>query len=185
MKRVTMMVFVVGTLVGGGRAVAQGPAAAPDTTARRTAMERLAFLQGKWSGDATAMIGQGQKVQIRQTESVRYALNGQVMLVEGVGRKLVDGIPGDTLFHAVATIDWLPERGYRMRAYTLSGHFGEFPLNVVDRGFAWEAPAPGGKVEYTMKLTDAGVWDERGDYVRGDQRYEVIRMLVRPVAAQP
>jgi hypothetical protein len=103
---------------------------------------------------------------------VRYALNGQVLLVEGIGTQPGGGGARDTVFHAVATIDWTPERGYLMRAYTLAGHFGEFPINVTERGFAWEIPVPGGKVEYTMKLTDDGTWDERGEYVRGDRRVE-------------
>lgn len=181
-----MLAAVVLATIGGPKlAGAQGAPALPDTAARRSAMQRLAFLEGKWSGEASAMIGPGQRVEVVQTESVRYALNGQVMLVEGVGTRLVGGMPRDTVFHAVATIDWAPERGYRMRSYTLAGHYGEFPINVTDRGFAWEMPAPGGKVEYTMKVTDDGTWDERGEYVRGDQRVEVIRLRVRPVRAQP
>ena len=184
-RRVIVAAAALAALGGPARAGAQGAPALPDTAARRTAMQRLAFLEGKWSGEATAMIGRGQRVEVVQTESVRYALNGQVMLVEGVGVRRVGGVPQDTVFHAVATIDWAPERGYRMRSYTLAGHYGEFPINVTDRGFAWEMPAPGGKVEYTMKIDEDGAWDERGDYVRGDQRVEVIRLRVRPVRAQP
>ena len=191
-KRLLMVACVLAGLPIGERAAGQAAPgqsavaqAAPDTAARRAAMARLAFLQGKWSGEASAMVGRGQKLEMIQTESVRYATGGQTMLVEGVGRRIVAGEPRDTLFHAVATIDWLPERGYLMRAYTLAGHYGEFPLAVTERGFAWEMAAPGGKVMYTMGLTADGAWDERGDYVRGDQRYEVIRLLVRPVKAQP
>ena len=194
-KRLLMVTCVLGGLLTGERAAAQAAApqaaqasaaqAAPDTAARRAAMARLAFLQGRWSGEASAMVGRGQKLEMIQTESVRYATGGQTMLVEGVGRRIAAGEPRDTLFHAVATIDWLPERGYLMRAYTLAGHYGEFPLTVTERGYVWEMPVPGGKVMYTMGLTADGTWDERGDYVRGDQRYEVIRLLVRPVTAQP
>lgn len=151
---------------------------APDTAARRTAMDRFAFLEGEWSGDAWALVGQGARVEMRQTESVRRSLGGQVLLIEGVGRRLVNGQPADTLFHAVATLDWLPERGYSLRAYTLSGQSGDFPVIPAENGFDWEVPLPAGKVHYRMRLGPEGEWEERGEFVRGEQRFPVVGLRV-------
>lgn len=147
-------------------------ASVADPTARRTAMERLSFLVGDWSGDAWAVTGPGSRVELRQTESVRYALGGQVLLVEGVGRALTDGVVGDTLFHAVATIDWLPDRGYLMRSYILSGQYGEFPLFPAEDGdgYSWSMDVPGGQVRYRMELTADGSFDERGWFVMAEGR---------------
>lgn len=179
---------MVATLVAGvGTVEAQvapqqaprAPHAAPDTAARRQAMQKLAFLVGEWSGPAWAMMGPGQRMEMRQTEKVRYALGGQVLLVEGIGQRLVNGVPTDTVFHAAATVDWLPDRGYLMRSYTLGGHFGEFPLELAERGFVWQAPAPGGKVIYTMRLTDDGTWDERGVYEGNGRTMPVVQLTVK------
>lgn len=151
----------------------------PATAARRQAMAKLDFLVGEWSGPAWAMYGTGQRMEMRQAEKVRYALGGQVLLVEGIGQRLVNGVPADTVLHAAATIDWMPGRGYLMRFYTLGGHFGEFPLEVVKRGFVWQAPAPGGKVTYTMRLTDDGTWDERGVYEGDGRTMPAVQLTVK------
>jgi len=144
-------------------------------------MTKLAFLQGSWSGDAWASVGRGERIQMRQTESIRYAVGGQVLVVEGVGRRLVNGTPNDTVFHALGTIDWLPSRGYLMRSYALTGQHGEFPLAVTDSGFTWEIPVPRGRIRYTMQLTGDGAWDERGFYSADQsQRVQTFGMLLRP-----
>lgn len=160
--------------------------AAPDSAARRVAMQRLAFMKGEWSGDAWAMVGRGQRVDVRQTESVRFAVGGQVLVVEGVGRRLVDGMPRDTVFHAFATIDWLPDRGYLLRSFTLAGQQGAFPIMPAENGFSWGMTVPGGKVNYAMRLTPAGEWDERGEFVReGQPGIPTFGMLVRRTATTP
>lgn len=161
----------------GWAGAAQGQVA-PDTAARRAAMDRFAFLEGEWSGPAWAALGPGARVELLQTESVRRALGGQVLLIEGVGRRLVDGQPADTLYHAVGTLDWHPERGYLLRAYTLAGHSGDFAVTPAENGLDWEAPLPGGAVHYRMRLGPNGEWDERGEFVRGGQRYPVIGLLL-------
>lgn len=150
--------------------------AAADTAARRAAMDRIAFMAGDWAGDAWAMLGPGQRLELRQTEWVRRKVGGHVMLVEGLGRRLTDGAPRDTVFNAVATVDWLPERGYVMRSFTLEGQQGEFPLEVSDSGFVWGFDVQGGRIQYTMRLTPEGQWHERGEFIRGEQAFPIFEM---------
>jgi len=171
------LVLVMAVMGWSNAAAAQEPAT-PDSAARRVAMDRFDFLVGSWSGDAWAMTGPGQRTAIRQTETVRRALNGQVLLIEGLGRLLVDGQPRDTVFHAFATMDFQPGQGYRMRSYILNGHSGDFVVTPQDGGFDWESPAPGGRVVYRMRLTPDGKWDERGEYRRGDQGFPAMAMLL-------
>ncbi len=155
---------------------------AADPASRAEAMERLSFMVGEWSGDAWATSGPGNRHDLRQTESVRYALVGQVLLVEGVGRELLGAIAGDTLFHAVATIDWMPERGYLLRSYTLTGQYGEFPLDVTERGYSWAMDVPGGTVRYRMQLTPDGAFEERGWFTTGNGReVETFGMLLHRI----
>ncbi|MGE0441154.1 MAG: hypothetical protein AB7L66_11900 [Gemmatimonadales bacterium] len=144
--------------------------APPDTAARRAAMERFAFLVGNWSGDAWAVVGRGQRLEMRQTEQVRFAVGGQVLVVEGVGRLLRDGVPGDTAFHAFGTIDWRPDRGYRLRSFTLAGFEGEFPVELTEDGYRWTMDLPSGaSVRYVMRRMPDGAWNERGEFVRANQ----------------
>ena len=140
--------------------------AVADTAARRTAMDRLAFMEGDWVGNAWASQGPGQRIDMQQAESIRRRIGGQVLLVEGLGRRLVAGQPGDTVFSALGTIDWLPERGYVLRSFTLNGQQGEFPLTVSDSGFSWGYQIPAGTIRFTMTLSAAGEWHEHGEFSR-------------------
>jgi hypothetical protein len=167
------------TLLFGAQLLAQP--AMVDTAARRKAMEKLAFLVGDWGGEATAMVAGGQQLKMWQVEWVRPKLKGQILAVEGMGRRLLAGGPADTLFNAWATIEWTPEKGYMMKSTTMDGRSGEFPLTVSDSGFVWGIDIPsGGKVRYTMRLTPAGEWSENGQYTRdGTTWYPVMDMRLK------
>lgn len=153
---------------------------APDTAARRKAMEKLSFLVGDWAGDASASAGPGKQVRMWHTEWVRYKLRGQVIALEGVGRLRTEGAPGDTVFSAWGTITWSPERGYVMRSNVLDGHDGEFALQPTDSGFTWGMEVPAGRVRYTMRITPEGEWHERGEFSRDGLRwYPTVDMKLR------
>ena len=55
----------------------------PNLPAQREAMKKLAFLVGKWSGDATSKRGRNEAVKVKQTEEVQFKLGGLVLLIEG------------------------------------------------------------------------------------------------------
>lgn len=164
---------------------AAGQQTAADTAARHQAMTRLAFLEGDWAGKAWASQGPGSRLEMWQTERVRFKIGGQVLLVEGLGRRLVDGQPADTVFHALGTIDWLPERGYLMRSFTLAGQQGEFPLTVSESGFVWGFDVRGGRVRYTMQVTPSGDWNEKGEFTRdGEQWFPIFEMTLGKVRSE-
>jgi hypothetical protein len=54
-------------------------------------MKRLGFLVGEWSGEASVLRGPGQFVELAQTESAQFKLDGLVLVVEGVGRTKAEG----------------------------------------------------------------------------------------------
>ena len=56
-------------------------------------MKKLEFLVGDWSGEATVLRGPGQFVELAQTESVQFKLDGLVLVIEGTGRTKTDGKP--------------------------------------------------------------------------------------------
>ena len=56
-------------------------------------MKKLAFLIGKWAGEARVLRGPGEPVVLAQTEEAQYKLDGLVLLIEGVGRTDAHGKP--------------------------------------------------------------------------------------------
>jgi hypothetical protein len=63
----------------------------PDVEAQRTAMKKLGFLVGDWSGEASVLRSPGQFAELAQTESAQFRLDGLVLVIEGVGRTQADG----------------------------------------------------------------------------------------------
>ena len=158
---------------------------ASDPVARREAMQKLAFLVGEWSGDARMMMGPGRTENVRQTEHVRFALSGQVLVIDGIGRTLKDGTVGDTAFQAFGMLDWRPERGYQLRSMTHEGREGTFVVAPLaeGQGFTWGFEVPGGRTRYTIRLTPEGEWHERGEFSRdGQQWFPTMEMRLRRVA---
>jgi len=60
--------------------------------AQRTAMKKLDFLVGEWSGQASAARGPGVVVELEQSEVAQFKLDGLVLMIEGVGRTKSDGV---------------------------------------------------------------------------------------------
>ena len=151
---------------------------------RRDAMQKLAFLLGDWSGDARRIMGPGRTESFRQTEHVRTALGGQVFVIDGIGRTLVDGTVGDTAFQAFGVLDWRPGRGYQLHSMTHEGREGFFPVKLLPdgQGLEWGFDVAGGKTRYTLRLTPDGEWHEQGEFSPDGQRWmPTVEMRLRRV----
>lgn len=142
-------------------------AAQPPGQANRDALKKLAFLEGKWAGPATAHHGPGPGLTLRQTEDVQLRVSGTVLVIEGIGRGKRPGSDQEAvLFNALAVISFDPAaKEYRMKAYRAEGLAVEPHLTVGDRGFVWGFRDEQHKVDvrYTMRLTDKGEWHEVGE----------------------
>lgn len=141
----------------------------PDVAAQRVAMQKLAFLVGTWSGDATAVTAKGP-VKVRQTENVQFKLDGLVLTIEGTGR---DPATSNVLFRAFATVAYDDAaRVYHFRAYN-DGRYLDTEMKVPDRrsewGFEWGYEAGPAKVRFVMHLNNKGEWVETGEVTIGDQ----------------
>jgi hypothetical protein len=64
----------------------------PDLNAQRAAMKKLAFLIGKWSGEARVLRGSDQWLDLDQSEEAQYKLDGLILTIEGVGRSKSEGV---------------------------------------------------------------------------------------------
>jgi hypothetical protein len=145
----------IGVSLGTAILAAQQPASS-SVDVQRTAMRKLSFLAGRWSGPVTIVRGPGEPLRLTQTEDVRYELDGLVLLVEGRSTSA----DGKVLFSALATIAYDDAaRVYRFRAYN-DGQYIDTELTVPADGFSWSYDAGPAHVVNTMHLSGNGDWNE-------------------------
>ena len=104
----------------------------PDLNAQRAAMQKLAFLVGKWSGEARVLRGPDEWLELDQTEEAQYKLDGLILTIEGIGRSESDGA---TILQAFGIISYDDEsKTYHMRAFN-DGRFleTEVELSAADK----------------------------------------------------
>jgi hypothetical protein len=130
----------------------------PDLNAQRAAMQKLAFLVGKWSGEARVMRGPDEWLELDQTEEAQYKLDGLILTIEGIGRSQSDGT---TILEAFGIISYDDEsKTYHMRAFN-DGRFLETKVNLAgDKHLTWGFALGNIKTYSIMRITDAGLWTE-------------------------
>jgi len=135
-------------------------------SANREAMKKVAFLAGKWTGDATVQTGKGAAKTIQQTEDIRFRLNGVVLLIEGKGiGKLPDSDKEGVVFGSLATMSYDTEaKKFLMRAYTMDGNMVDPDVTVSDSGLVWQFAPPKAKVQVRFTIAVTGdTWVETGE----------------------
>jgi hypothetical protein len=157
MHKITLLLAAL-TLSVVSSAFAQAPAPSPETKA---AMAKLAFLVGKWSGDATFQMGP-QASELTQAETVESRLDGLVLVIEGIGTGKADG---KVHHHAFATISYDPAaKNYRVVAVRADGNAvittGAF---LEDGAFQWGFEMGNMAVRYTIRHTEGDEWHETGE----------------------
>jgi hypothetical protein len=140
----------------------------PDVEAQRAAMKRLGFLVGEWSGEASVLRGPGQFVELAQTESAQFKLDGLVLVIEGVGRTKAEG---KLTLQALGLISFEDETGtYKMRAFN-DGRWLETEVKLADGGnsISWGFALGEFKTRTVMRINENGEWTELGELVIGDR----------------
>src|SRR5579863_6595093 len=150
----------------------------PDLNAQRIAMQKLAFLLGKWSGEARLLHGPDQ--DLHQIEEVQYKLDGLILVIEGVGRRKSDGQP---VIQALGIISFDDETGtYRMRAFN-NGRFLESEVKLLDQDKAieWGFALGEIKTKSVLRINDKGEWTELAEITIGSQLpKKLLELTVRP-----
>jgi hypothetical protein len=140
----------------------------PDIEAQRVAMQKLGFLVGEWSGEATVLRGPGLFVEMVQTESAQFKLDGLLLMIEGVGRNKVDG---KLSLQALGLISFCDETGtYSMRAFN-DGRWLESEIRLGDDGksMSWGFALGGFQTFTVLRIDENGDWTEHGELVIGDR----------------
>lgn len=159
MKTTIAMLFL---LLCAAPAVAQSPAA------QREAMKKFDWWVGVWEGEGWTLGPDGQRRPFKIRETIQSKLDGQVLLVEGVGTaKGADGAEG-VVHNALGLLSFDSKaQRYRFLATTTQGGYGETEMKVIEGGYQWGMPTPnGGSFRYTIRLMPSGEWHEFGEWSR-------------------
>jgi hypothetical protein len=155
----------------------------PDLNAQRAAMQKLAFLDGKWNGDATLLHSAGQPVELHQTEEVNYKLDGLVLTIEGIGRKKSDG---QELIQAFAIISFDDESAaYRMRAFN-GGRFLESEVELLEEGRAlgWGFSLGDITTKSLLRIDERGDWTELAEIrIGAEPARKLLDLTVRRITS--
>lgn len=123
-------------------------------------MKSLDWMIGEWKGEASVRTGPGEPMAITQTEKVTARAGGKVLFVEGLGRDKA----GEVVHDAIALISWDAAK----KTHRFIGHVAD--KESVDTTLDTIAPTTlvwrtgGGKVRFTIRLTEDGKWNEIGEY---------------------
>lgn len=131
-------------------------------------MKKLEFLVGEWSGEATVLRGPGLFVDMAQTESAQFKLDGLVLMVEGVGRAKTDG---KVSLQALGLISFDDETGtYKMRAFN-DGRWLDTEVKIGTGGnsISWGFTIGTFKTATVLRINEAGEWTEHGEITIGER----------------
>lgn len=131
----------------------------PDLEAQRAAMKKLAFLIGKWAGEARLLRGPTESVELLQTEEAQYKLDGLIVVIEGVGRTKSGAQP---LLQAFGIISYDDESGtYHLRAFN-DGRFLESQVKLLaeGQGMTWGFALGDIKTNSALRINERGEWTE-------------------------
>ena len=144
-------------------------------------MQKLAFLVGKWEGEARVLHGPGQWADLYQTEEVQYRLDGLILVIEGIGRRKSDSQP---LIQALAIVSFDDESGtYRMRAFN-AGRFLESELELLNenKAISWDFALGQVATRSVLRINDSGEWNELAEITVGaEPPKKLIELTVRRI----
>jgi len=140
----------------------------PNVEAQRSAMKKLSFLVGEWSGEARMLRGPGAMVDLVQTEEAQYRLDGLVLTIEGCGRAKTDGAP---ILQALGIISFDDENSvYRMRAFN-DGRWLETEVQLAEdgQGMTWGFALGEVRTSSVLRINAQGEWTEHAEITIGGQ----------------
>lgn len=159
MKNLT---FILITFLGQtiGSVLAQSPA--PEN--HKQEMQKLAYMAGKWKGEASMNQPGGTVVKVSQEEDIHYKLDGTILLVEGTGRDA----EGKVVFNALGIVSYNPDTNtFGMKSHVLDGKQTEAYFKVLkENNFEWGfSIANNARIRYNIVLNpQEKSWVEKGEY---------------------
>lgn len=145
----------------------------------KTEMKRLSHWVGAWKGQGWQMDqATRQRINFTVEEIVESKLDGMVILVEGKGKSGESNFLGH---HAIGMIYYnLDQKTYELKSITQEGNMTLAKARIADNGdFIWGFDVPGGKIQFTITLTE-DTWVEKGAFsMDGSTWYPVMEMTLK------
>ena len=145
-------------------------------------MKKLDFLVGEWSGHASAARGPGVVIELDQSESAQFKLDGLVLMIEGVGRTKSDGT---LALQALGLISFDDASGsYRMRAFN-DGRWLETEVKLLDggNGMSWGFSLGDIITKSVLRINEKGEWTELAEITIGARPpQKLMELAVRRVS---
>ena len=145
-----------------------------------TAMEKISFLTGVWTGEGWVQMGP-QKHTFSQTENIVSKVNGTVIQIDGLGRDI--GNPERVIHQAFAVISYDTEQQkYLMKAFRADGAQIDGVTRLVnDHTFQWGFSNPVvGEIKFTISVQN-NTWTETGEMSRdgGKTWLKYLEMILK------
>ena len=137
---------------------------------RAAAMKKLDFLIGSWKGKGW-IIGQNGRQTFTVKESLKRKLNGQIVVVDGLGKSVDKKTGKERIVHQAygvfsydANVDKIKFRWYKAE----TGEEDETTIDVSNNKLVWgfDIPQSGVKVKFTEIINEKGNWLEIGEVTR-------------------
>lgn len=159
--------LVLSLLVLGASQVtfAQTSPSVPQRMESPAALALFAKLVGEWEGEATAVMGPGQRHVLRQTERVEAVAGATAFAVRGRGFEKMPNGSEQMTFDAFAVIYLDHDRVTpRMRTFTMQGgNWADPELTLTADSYKWTMRDPrAGIITYEMSFDREGRWVETG-----------------------
>jgi hypothetical protein len=157
-----MKTLIIILITFGGLSLARAQGTAPDNI--KSEMQKLAYMAGKWKGEASMRQPNGTLIKVSQEEDIQYKLDGTILLIEGTGRNA----DGKVAFNALGIISYKPDMdSFGMKSHVQDGKQTEAYFKVLkENNFEWGFTiANNARIRYIITLNpQEKSWVEKGEY---------------------
>jgi len=136
----------------------------------KSKLQKLSFMEGKWSGSGWAVNPDDRSREtFSQEETISYELQGTILHIRGKGHNE----DGEAIHNALGIIYYdAKEDTYFMHSFLDTGQETKAHFEPTGDGYKWWfGDGNGGTIQYTATF-EQGKWVEKGAYSRdGEQWY--------------
>ena len=182
MKTITIMLAAfLGMSIG--QILAQSP-----NTSNKEKMEIFSNWTGHWQGEGSMKQGPGEAKRSVVDEYIELKLEGNILLIEGIGKSHDPATQQDKIVHhALGILSFDANSGtYQFKSYLNNGRSTEAWFNVTaENNFEWGFDIPtGGKTKYSIRIDPVqNTWNEIGKFSRdGTTWMKFFEMNLKKVA---
>lgn len=155
--------------------LAQEPEKKQVPQAKTQSISDLKMMAGDWNGTGWIIWGRERKT-FSINETLSFKLGGALLVVEGLGREMIDGKVTDKIIHqAYGVFKNDPDSGgVGFRFYKENGNEGFTLIKVDGMKVEWgfTDPASGSEIIFKESYSEDGVWEETGEVKpKGSERW--------------